>query len=87
VERLTSVDDDLHWLMFLGCIVHTVLSGDMQTKISSLELFPGHAEITRILPVSLEQGLNQVVISGLPNDLMLDTLMLALLSRTHPWIS
>jgi hypothetical protein len=51
-----------------------------QSKISSLELFPGHAEITRILPISLEEGLSRVFISGLPKDVIPDTLRSAILS-------
>lgn len=53
------------------------LDAPSQSKISSLELFPEWAEVTRRFSVDLEEGMTQLIISRLPNSLNLDTLSVA----------
>jgi N-terminal domain of unknown function (DUF4140) len=46
-------------------------------KISSVSVYPAHAEVTRSFKVGLKAGANQVKISGLPNVLNQDSLRFA----------
>jgi N-terminal domain of unknown function (DUF4140) len=38
-------------------------------KISSVSVYPAHAEVTRPFTIGLRAGVNQVIISGLPHAL------------------
>lgn len=53
-----------------------LVSGD-DSKILSVSLYSGHAEITRSFKVHVKTGLNQLHIKGLPNAMQEDSLRYA----------
>jgi len=50
------------------------VSSKNDTKITSVSLYSGLAEVTRVFKANLKGGDNKVVVSGLPNVLIIESL-------------
>jgi hypothetical protein len=58
----------------MSIIVQTLLIAAKDTTVSSVNLYAGQADITRVVRVNLKAGQNKITFHGLPVQLLQDKL-------------